>query len=332
MPTTTKPAAEMTVIEISESGGPEVLVPAKRPVPEPGPGQVLIKVASAGVNGPDIMQRQGRYAPPPGASDLPGLEVAGEIAALGAGVTRRALGDEVCALTKGGGYAGYVTVEADHVLPVPAGVSLIDAGGLCETYFTVWSNFFHGHEVAKGSIFLVHGGSGGIGSTAVQLGAALGLRVFTTAGSPESCAFCESLGAERAINYRDEDFVEIVRAAGGASLILDFMGGNYVAGNFKAAAMDCRIVQLAFRKGSKVEVDLLPIMLKRLTITGSTLRPRPDAFKAAVAADLEARVWPLFAGGRLRAVTHAVLPMAEAARAHAMMEAAGLRGKILLTP
>lgn len=324
--------AEMTVIEISQSGGPEVLVAAKRPIPVPGPGQVLIKVASAGVNGPDIMQRQGRYAPPPGASDLPGLEVAGEIAVLGEGVGRRAVGDKVCALTKGGGYAEYVTVEAEHVLPVPGGVGLIDAGGLCETYFTVWSNFFHGHAVEEGAIFLVHGGSGGIGSTAVQLGAALGLRVFTTAGSPESCAFCDSLGAERAINYRDEDFVGVVRTAGGASLILDFMGGDYVAGNFRAAAMDCRIVQLAFRKGSKVEVDLMPVMLKRLTLTGSTLRPRPDGFKAAVAAELEARVWPMFAGGRLRAVTHAVVPMAEAPRAHAMMEAGGLRGKILLTP
>jgi putative PIG3 family NAD(P)H quinone oxidoreductase len=323
---------EMTVIEISESGGPEVLVAAKRPVPQADPGQVLIKVASAGVNGPDIMQRQGRYAPPPGASDLPGLEVAGEIAALGEVVTRWAVGDKVCALTKGGGYAQFVAVEAGHVLPVPGGVGLIDAGGLCETYFTVWSNFFHGHDVAEGSVFLVHGGAGGIGSTAVQLGAALGLRVFTTAGSAESCAFCESLGAERAINYRDEDFVEIVRAAGGANLILDFMGGDYVARNFKAAAMDCRIVQLAFRKGPEMQVNLLPIMIKRLTLTGSTLRPRPDAFKAAVAADLEARVWPLFNQGQLRVVTHAVLPMTEAAKAHEMMEAGGLRGKILLTP
>jgi NADPH2:quinone reductase len=323
---------EMNVIEISESGGPEVLVAAKRPIPQAGPGQVLIKVASAGVNGPDIMQRQGRYAPPPGASDLPGLEVAGEIAALGEGVSRWTIGDKVCALTKGGGYAQFVAVEAGHVLPVPDGVGLIDAGGLCETYFTVWSNFFHGHDVAEGSVFLVHGGAGGIGSTAVQLGAALGLRVFTTAGSAESCAFCESLGAERAINYRDEDFVEIVRAAGGASLILDFMGGDYVARNFKAAAMDCRIVQLAFRKGPEVQVNLLPIMIKRLTLTGSTLRPRPDAFKAAVAADLEARVWPLFNQGQLRTVTHAVLPMTEAAKAHEMMEAGGLRGKILLTP
>ena len=324
---------DMNVIEIGAGGGgPEVLTAARRPVPVAGPGQALIKIAAAGVNGPDIMQRQGRYAPPPGASDLPGLEVSGVIAAVGDGVTRWTEGDQVCALTKGGGYAEYVAVEADHVLPVPLGVGLVDAGGLCETYFTVWSNFFFGHEVAPGSVFLVHGGSGGIGSTAVQLGAALGLRVFTTAGSAESCAFCESLGAERAINYRDEDFVEIVKEAGGASLILDFMGGDYVGRNFKAAAMDCRIVQLAFRNGSDIQVNLMPIMLKRLTLTGSTLRPRPDGFKAAVAADLEARVWPLFAQGRLRAVTHAALPMAEAVQAHVMMEAAGLQGKILLTP
>ena len=324
--------AEMTVIEISESGGPEVLVLAKRPVPEPGPGQVLIRVASAGVNGPDLSQRLGHYAPPPGASDLPGLEVAGEVAALGAGVTRWDVADRVCALTKGGGYAEFVAVEADHVLAIPDGVDLIDAGGLCETYFTVWSNFFYRHDVPEGALFLVHGGSGGIGSTAVQLGAALGLRVFTTAGSPAACAFCESLGAERAINYRQEDFVDIVREAGGADLILDFVGGDYVARNFKAAATDCRIVQLAFRTGSKIEVNLMPIMIKRLTLTGSTLRPRPDEFKAAVAAELAEKVWPLFGTGRLRCVTHAVLPLEEAAQAHAMMEAGGLRGKILLTP
>jgi len=323
---------EMTVIEIAGSGDPEVLALAKRPVPQAGPGQVLIEVASAGVNGPDIMQRQGLYAPPPGASDLPGLEVAGVVAALGEGVSGWATGDKVCALTKGGGYAQFVAVEADHVLPVPKGVSLVDAGGLCEAYFTVWSNFFHGHEVAKGSVFLVHGGSGGIGSTAVQVGAALGLRVFTTAGSAESCAFCESLGAERAINYREEDFVAIVREAGGANLILDFMGGDYVGRNFKAATTDCRIVQLAFRKGSEIEVNLMPIMIKRLTLTGSTLRPRPDSFKAAVAKELAEMVWPLFEAGPLRAVTHAVLPLEEAARAHEMMEAGGLRGKILLTP
>jgi len=321
---------EMTVTEIREPGGPEVLTPARRPVPEPGPGQVLIRIASAGVNGPDIMQRQGRYNPPPGASDLPGLEVAGEIAGLGAGAARWAVGDKVCALTKGGAYAEYVAVEEGHVLPVPGGVSVEDAGGLCETYFTVWSNFFFRHEVAAGSVFLVHGGSGGIGSTAIQLGRALGLRVFATAGSADSCAFCKELGAERAINYRDEDFVEVVKSAGGANLILDIMGGDYVARNMRAAAMDCRIVQLAFRSGSKVEVDLMPVMIKRLTLTGSTLRPRPDAFKAAVAADLTAKVWPMFADGRLKPVTHAVMGLSEAPRAHATMEAAGLRGKILL--
>lgn len=323
---------EMTVIEIAGSGGPGVLALAKRLVPQAGPRQVLIKVASAGVNGPDIMQRQGRYAPPPGASDLPGLEVAGIIAALGEGVSRWAIGDEVCALTKGGGYAEFVAVESDHVLAVPMGVDLVDAGGLCETYFTVWSNFFHGHDVVRGSLFLVHGGSGGIGSTAVQIGAALGLRVFTTAGSADSCAFCKSLGAERAINYREEDFVAIVREAGGADLILDFMGGDYLGRNFKAAAMDCRIIQLAFRKGSQIEVNLMPVMLKRLTLTGSTLRPRPDSFKTAVAKELAETIWPLFATGALSAVTHAVLPFTEAARAHELMEAGGLRGKILLTP
>ncbi len=322
--------AQMTVIEIRAPGGPDVLSPAKRPVPEPGAGQVLIRVAAAGVNGPDVMQRKGLYAPPPGASDLPGLEISGEIAAVGEEVRRWNAGDKVCALTKGGGYAEYVAVEAGHVLPVPAGVGLVDAGGLCETYFTVWSNFFFGHTPPPGSIFLVHGGSGGIGSTAIQLGAALGLRVFATAGSAESCAFCESLGAEQAINYREEDFAEAVRASGGASMILDIMGGDYVARNFKAAATDCRIVQLAFRAGSKVAIDLMPVMLKRITLTGSTLRPRPDAFKTAVAADLEARAWPMFAAGRLRAVTQTVLPLAEAAEAHRLMEAGGLRGKILL--
>jgi len=323
--------ADMTVIEIRAPGGPEALVPAKRAAPKPGPGQVLIKIAAAGVNGPDVMQRKGLYAPPPGASDLPGLEVSGEIAGVGAGVVRWKAGDKVCALTKGGGYAEYVAVEAGHVLPVPDGVDTVDAGGLCETYFTVWSNFFFRHEPPAGSVFLVHGGSGGIGSTAIQLSKALGLRVFATAGSAESCGFCEALGAEKAINYREEDFTEAVRAAGGASMILDIMGGDYVARNFKAAAMDCRIVQLAFRGGSKVEIDLMPVMIKRLTLTGSTLRPRPDDFKAAVAADLEARVWPLFAAGGLKPVTQTVLPMARAAEAHRLMEAGGLRGKILLT-
>ncbi len=323
---------EMTAIEHGAGGGPEVLVPGRRPIPEPGPGQVLVRVTAAGVNGPDLMQRSGSYPPPPGASDLIGLEVSGEVAGLGEGAARWQVGDRVCALTKGGGYAEYVAVDAEHCLPIPEGVSETDAGGLCETYFTVWSNVFHGHDVPEGANLLVHGGAGGIGTTAIQLGAARGLRVFATAGSEGARAFCESLGAARAIDYRSEDFVAVVKEAGGADIVVDIMGGDYVQRNIKACRMDARIVQLAFRAGSKVEVDLLPVMLKRLTYTGSTLRPRSDAFKAAVARELEAEVWPLFASGRLRPVTHAVLPLAEAAEAHRRMETGGLRGKLILTP
>ncbi|HUF55900.1 MAG TPA: NAD(P)H-quinone oxidoreductase [Thermohalobaculum sp.] len=324
--------SEMNVIEMGEGGGPEVLVPGRRPVPEPGPNEVLIRVTAAGVNGPDIMQRKGLYPPPKGASDLLGLEVSGEVVALGKTVTRLAAGDRVVALTNGGGYAEQVAVLADHCLPLPRGVDETDAAGLCETYFTVWSNLFHGRAVKPGGTFLIHGGAGGIGSTAIQLGVAFGQRVFATEGSEEGLAFCRDLGAERAIDYRSEDFVEIVREAGGADTILDIVGGDYIARNFKAARPDARIVQLAFNKGSKVELNLMPVMLKRLTYTGSTLRTRPDAFKTAVARELEDQVWPLFAEGRLSTVTHAVLPLAEAAKAHEMMEAAGHRGKILLRP
>ncbi|MGF1502562.1 MAG: NAD(P)H-quinone oxidoreductase [Paracoccaceae bacterium] len=321
----------MRVIEHGSGGGPEVLGLGTRPVPEPGPGQVLVRVTAAGVNGPDIMQRKGLYPPPPGASDLLGLELSGEIVALGAGARRWMIGDRITALTKGGAYAEYCAVDAAHCLPVPEGVAEVDAGGLCETYFTVWSNVFHRHEVPEGAVFLVHGGAGGIGSTAIQLGRARGLRVFATA-SGDGLAFCRQLGAERAIDYRSEDFVTVVKEAGGANVILDIMGGEYVARNLKAAAMDARLIQLAFRNGSKIEVDLLPVMLKRLTLTGSTLRPRPDAFKAAVAAELEAEIWPHFAKGSVHPVTHAVFPFAEASEAHRAMEAGGLRGKILLTP
>lgn len=321
----------MSVIEMTGPGAPDVLHLGSRPLPRPGPGQVLVRVQAMGVNGPDILQRKGAYPAPPGASDLLGLEMSGTVVALGEGTTRWALGDQLCGLTKGGAYAQYVVVDADHCLPPPPGVSLQDAAGLPETYFTVYSNLFHGQTLAPGSVLLVHGGAGGIGSTAIQLGAAMGLRVFTTAGSADSCAFCVELGAERAINYREEDFVGVVKQAGGAALILDIMGGDYIARDIAAAAMDCRIVQLAFNLGSTVEVNLMPVMLKRLTLTGSTLRPRPDAFKAAVAAGLRANVWPLFGLGRLRAVTQHVLPMAEVAQAHRLMEAGGLRGKILLT-
>lgn len=325
---------DMTVIETSGPGGPEVLSAGRRPVPEPGPSEVLVKVTAAGVNGPDMVQRKGLYPPPKGASDLLGLEVSGTIAGIGSQASDQgwSVGDPVCALANGGGYAEFVAVEAGHCLPVPKGVGEVDAAGLPETYFTVWSNLFLNAEIEPDSNLLIHGGAGGIGSTAIQLGAALGMKVFTTAGSVEDCAFCMELGADRAINFHDEDFVEIVRAAGGADLILDIVGGDYVARNIKAARHDARIVQLAFNKGSKVEIDLMPVMLKRLVYTGSTLRSRPDGFKTLVASELREKVWPLFAEGRLRPVTHTVLPFAQAREAHEMMEAAGHRGKILLTP
>ncbi|HEY9058135.1 MAG TPA: NAD(P)H-quinone oxidoreductase [Aurantimonas sp.] len=322
----------MKTIEMREAGSPDVLEVGSRPVPVAAAHEVLVKVTAAGVNGPDLVQRRGHYPPPKGASDLLGLEVSGEVAAVGADVSAWSVGDRICALTNGGGYAEYVAIDAGHCLPIPDGVSEIDAAGLCETFFTVWSNCFLGRGPAKGQIFLVHGGAGGIGSTATQLGAALGMRVFTTCANDDDAGFCRANGAERAINYRTEDFVEIVRAAGGASLILDIIGGDYIARNIKAAKADGRIVQLAFNAGSKVEIDLMPVMLKRLTYTGSTLRSRPDAFKATVAADLKEKVWPLFADGTLKTNTHAVLPFEQAAEAHQMMEAARHRGKILLTP
>lgn len=310
-------------------GAADVLITGTRPIPEAGTGQVLIKTVACGVNGPDLMQRRGLYPAPKGASDLLGLEISGTVAAVGGGVSGWSVGDEVCGLTNGGAYAEYVAVDATHCLPVPEGVSLVDAAGLCETYFTVWSNVFHGHDVPAGGLFLVHGGGGGIGSTCIQLGTARGLRVFATEG-PDGIGFCSDMGAERAIDYTAEDFVAIVREAGGADIILDIIGGENIAKNIKTANHDARIIQLAFARGSKVELNLMPVMLKRLNYTGSTLRTRPDAFKAAVAHALEAEVWPLFAEGKLKPVTHTVLPLEQAAEAHAMMEAAGHRGKILL--
>jgi len=322
--------AEMRVIEHGAGGGPEVLALASRPVPEPGPGEVLIKVTAAGVNGPDLKQRAGNYAPPPGALDLIGLEVSGRVAALGDGVTGWAIGDELCALTNGGGYAEYVPVPAAQCLPVPPGVALIDAAGLCETFFTIWSNVWYGHDVPAGGTMLVHGGGGGIGSTAVQLGAAFGQRVFATAGAPASIALARAMGAERVINYREEDFAEIVAGAGGADIIVDFMGGPYTARNLKCARMDTRIIQLAFDLGPKVEISLIPFLVKRVSLTGAALRPRTPEFKAGVAADLKSRVWPLFADGTLRTVTHKVFPMAEVIEAHRVLEAGGHPGKVLL--
>ena len=320
----------MKCIEMREPGGPEVLGIGSRPLPSVGEGQLLVRVAAAGVNGPDMVQRRGHYPPPRGASDLLGLEVSGTVAALGAGVSGWAVGDTLCALTNGGGYAEYVAIEASHCLALPPGVALRDAAGLPETCFTVWSNCFHEREPGADELFLVHGGAGGIGSTATQLGAALGMRVFTTCGGEEEAAFCRDNGAARAIDYREEDFVEIVREAGGANLVLDIIGGDYVARNVKAASPDARLVQLAFNQGSKVEIDLMPIMLKRLVYTGSTLRSRPDAFKGAIAAALAERVWPLFGSGAMKPLTHTVLPLERAAEAHRLMESGGHRGKILL--
>lgn len=323
---------EMRVIEMREPGGPDVLVPATRPVPEPAAGEILIRVTATGVNGPDLVQRRGHYPPPKGASDLLGLEVSGEVIGLGDGVTGWTVGDRVCGLTNGGGYAEVVAVDASHCLPVPQGVDEVDAAGLPETYFTVWSNVFHGHDIREGANFLAHGGSGGIGSTAIQLGASMGLTMFTTVDSPEAAEFVTGLGAHRAIDFNSEDFVAILREAGGADIILDIIGGDYVARNIKSTRHDARIIQLAFNMGSRVEIDLMPVMLKRLTLTGSTLRSRPDAFKTEVAAALRETVWPLFAEGKLRPVTHTVLPMDQAAEAHTLMESAGHRGKILLAP
>jgi putative PIG3 family NAD(P)H quinone oxidoreductase len=321
----------MRVVEMEGVGGPEVLVEGTRPLPDPAPGEVLIRVTAAGVNGPDLVQRRGHYPPPEDASDLLGLEVSGEVVASGENQTRWRPGDRVCALTNGGGYTEYVAVDADHCLPIPVGMSEVDAAGLPETWFTVWSNLFHEHTVPAGGTLLVHGGAGGIGSTAVQLGAAMGLRVLATAEAKDA-DFVRSLGAERAIDFRTEDFVAVVREAGGADLVLDIVGGDYIARNFKAARHDGRIVQLAFNHGSKVEINLMSVMLKRLTYTGSTLRSRPSEFKGAIASELEREVWPRFAEGSLRAVTHALLPLARADDAHRLMEAAAHRGKILLRP
>lgn len=326
------PPESMTTVEMREAGKPEVLVTGERDVPTPKDGEVLIRVTAAGVNGPDMVQRRGHYPPPKGASDLLGLEVSGEVCAIGAGITDWSVGDRVCALTNGGGYAEYVAVDAGHCLPIPDGIAEQDAAGLCETYFTVWSNLFYGQPDPKGKLLLVHGGAGGIGSTAVQLGKALGMRVFTTCANADDCAYAEGLGADRAINFNDEDFVDVVREAGGANLVLDIIGGDYVARNVKAASPDARIVQLAFNAGSKVEINLMPIMLKRLVYTGSTLRSRPESFKTEIATDLRVRVWPMFASGQLSAQTHRVFPFDQAAQAHAMMEEATHRGKILLAP
>jgi NADPH2:quinone reductase len=320
----------MKAVEISAPGGPEVLKLTERPVPQPQKGEVLIQVTAAGVNGPDIMQRKGLYPAPAGASDLPGLEVSGAIVAMGDGVSRWSVGDKVTALTNGGGYAQYCVAEAQQCLSIPKDVHLRDAAGLPETFFTVWSNVFIGAQLKAGETFLVHGGAGGIGTTAIQLGKAFGAKVIATDSPEERCRVCRELGADRVVDYRSEDFVDIVRQEGGANVILDIVGGPNIEKNFKAASHDARIIQLAFALGSKVEVNLMPIMLKRLTYTGSTLRTRPPSFKARIANELEAQVWPHIERGRIKVVISRTFPLAEASQAHALMESAGHVGKILL--
>lgn len=324
----------MRAVEISEPGGPEVLRLVERPVPKPRHSEILIRLAAAGVNRPDALQRAGAYAPPPTASDLPGLEGAGVVAAVGAGVTRWRVGDEVCALLPGGGYADYCVTNQDHALPVPAGLDMIEAAALCETYFTVWANVFQRGGLTGGESFLVHGGSSGIGTTAIQLAHHFGARVFTTAGSDEKCAVCRVLGAEHAINYRTQDYVQEVKDATdgrGVDLILDMVGGEYIPRNIKALANDGRLVMIAFLGGAIAKLNFAHIMARRLTVTGSTLRPQSDQIKAGIAAELEAQVWPLLAAGTLAPVMDKIYPLKDAAEAHRRIEGADHIGKIVLS-
>jgi NADPH:quinone reductase len=321
----------MTAIAIREAGGPDVLQVQHIAKPVAATGQVLIKVAAAGVNRPDILQRMGGYPPPAGAPLTPGLEVAGEVVAVGQGVQRYRRGDQVCALVPGGGYAEFAAAAEDNCLPIPAGMSMVEAAGLPETYFTVWTNVFVRGRLKAGETFLVHGGTSGIGSTAIMLAKQFGAKIIATAGSDQKCADCLKLGADFAINYRTQDFVEVMKGQGlEVDLALDMVGGDYVARNFKVMAMEGRIVQIAFQAGSKIEIDLMPIMLKRLTLTGSTLRPRSVAQKAEIARQLEAQVWPLLSAGKCRPVIHATFPLRDAAKAHQMMESSVHTGKIIL--
>jgi NADPH:quinone reductase len=329
-------AMMMRAIEISSPGGPEVLRLAQRPVPTPAAGELLIRVAAAGVNRPDLLQRMGKYPPPAGASDLPGLEVAGTVEALGAGAEAAGFraGDAVCALLAGGGYAEFVNVSAEQVLPVPRGLDMVAAAGVPETFFTVWTNVFERGRLQSGEAFLVHGGTSGIGTTAIQLAHARGARVFATAGSADKCAACAKLGADRAINYRDEDFVAVVREATqgrGVDVILDMVGGPYVAKNIECLATDGRLVYIAFLQGARVEVNLAQIMMKRLTLTGSTLRARSASEKGRLARELRREVWPLLESGAVRPIVHATFPLEQAAEAHRVLEAGAHVGKVVLT-
>ena len=326
--------SRMTAIEISEPGGPEVLIPAERDVPEPGPGEVLVAIEAAGVNRPDVMQRQGLYPPPPGASDIPGLEIAGTVVALGSGVDSPAIGSRVCALVTGGGYAEYCTAAAPLCLPMPAGLDAVEAAALPETFFTVWTNVFDRARLSEGESILVHGGSSGIGTTAIQLARAFGASVYVTAGSQAKCDACLALGADAAINYREEDFVERIGAltgGRGVDVVLDMIAGDYLARNLKCLATEGRLVIIAVQHGPRVErLNVLPIMLNRLTVTGSTLRPRTVEQKAAIADALRTQAWPLIAGGTIRPVVHSRFPLADAAGAHRLMESSEHVGKVML--
>ncbi len=320
----------MLAVEISQPGGPDVLQPASVPVPVPGHGQIIIRVAYAGVNRPDALQRAGMYAPPPSASPLPGLECSGTVVELGPGVTRWQIGDQVCALLPGGGYAEYVATHESHALPIPRGLSLRDAACLPETCFTVWSNVVMRGGLQAGERFLIHGGTSGIGTTAIQIARALGARVFATAGSDEKVQVCRDLGAEVALNYRTEDFVQALRDSGGANLILDMVGGPYIERNLKALADDGRLVQIAFLQGPKVTLNLAELMTRRLTFTGSTMRPQSDLMKARIAREVETHVWPMIERGAFRVVLDSEYPLTEAPAAHWRIEAEGHVGKIVL--
>jgi len=332
MPATSQPA--MRAVEISQPGGPDVLRIAERPRPTPGPGEVLIAVAAAGINRPDVMQRKGIYPPPPGASDIPGLEVAGHVVAQGAGVREPALGAQVCALVTGGGYAEYCVASAALCLPIPRGLDAVQAASLPETLFTVWSNVFERARLQKGESLLVHGGSSGIGVAAIQMASALGSSVYVTAGSAEKCAFCERLGARRAINYAEQDFVAVLgdlTGGRGVDVILDMVGGDYVQRNLTALAEDGRLVYINTMRGAQAQINLRDVMVKRLTITGSTLRARPLAVKAAIANALRETIWPLLESGRVKPVVHRTFALSQAHQAHALMESSAHLGKIVLT-
>jgi putative PIG3 family NAD(P)H quinone oxidoreductase len=323
----------MLTIEIKTPGGPEALVPVDRPVPSIGPGEVLVKVAAAGVNRPDVLQRQGRYPPPPGVTDIPGLEIAGTIEKVDPAVTAWRVGDRVCALVSGGGYAEFCAVPAPQCLPIPRGLDVTHAAAIPETTFTVWTNVFERGRLAAGESILIHGGSSGIGTTAIQLARACGARVFATAGSAEKCAACESLGAERCVNYRETDFVAAVKAGTnghGVDVVLDMVAGDYVQRNIEVLAMDGRLVMIGRQGGVKSEIDIMPILRKRLTLTGSTLRTRSVEEKGALARAVHQYVWPLFESGAVRVIVHQTFPLRDAATAHRVMESSAHVGKLVL--